>query len=109
MNQDTKSAKGTVPPREVMNGRKRRGSVSSPRHDTTGTDPIDIAVVPPRRVSARSKRTSYHAPRRRKLSPEQEAAIRGEAGNRTLRSLAADFGVSHETIRAVVRQKRSAT
>jgi hypothetical protein len=32
--------------------------------------------VPPRRVSGRSKRAGYHAPRRRKLSPEQEAAIR---------------------------------
>ena len=82
--------------------------MSSPRHDTRGTDPIDIAVVPPRRVSGRSKRTSYHAPRRHKLSSEQESAIRGEAGNRTLRSLAADFGVSHETIRAVVRQDRKA-
>jgi hypothetical protein len=40
----------------------------------------------------------------RKLSFEQEAAIRDEAGNRTLHSLAADFGVSDETIRAVYRQ-----
>ena len=85
--------------------RKRRGSVSSPRHDTRGTEPIDIAAVPPRRVSGRSKRASYHAPRRRKLSPEQEAAIRSEAGNRTLRELAAAFGVSHETIRTVLRQE----
>jgi len=56
-------------------------------------------------VSGRSKRTSYHGPRRRKLSSEQEAAIRSEAGNRTLRDLAAAFGVSHETIRTVLRQK----
>ena len=65
--------------------------------------------MPPRRVSGRSKRTSYHAPRRRKLSLEQEAAIRSEAGNRTLRELAGTFGVSHETIRSVVRQNLSST
>jgi DeoR/GlpR family transcriptional regulator of sugar metabolism len=59
-------------------------------------------------MSGRSKRTSYHDPRRRKLSYEQEAAIRSEAGNRTLRELAAEFGVSHETIRTVLRQERPA-
>jgi hypothetical protein len=30
-------------------------------------------------------------------------AIRADAGNRTLRELAAAFGVSHETIRATLR------
>jgi hypothetical protein len=42
--------------------------------------------------------------RARKLTPEQEAAIRSEARNRTLRDLAAAFGVSHETIRTVLRE-----
>jgi hypothetical protein len=93
----------------VRNWRKRRGSVSSPRHDTSGTEPIDIAPVPARRVSGRSKRTAYHAPRRRKLSSEQEVAIRSEAGNRTLRELVAEYGVSHETIRAVVHECRMVT
>jgi len=37
------------------------------------------------------------------LLTEQEAAIRSEASNRTLRDLAAAFGVSHETIRRVLR------
>jgi len=87
--------------------RKRRGTVSSPRHDNAGTAPIDIAAVPPRRMSGRSKRASYHCSRRRKLSSEQEAAIRSEAGNRTLQ-LAAAFGVSHETIRRVLRQEPQA-
>ncbi len=59
-------------------------------------------------MSGRSKRASYHAPRRRKLSPEQEGAIRGEASNRTLRDLAATFGVSHETIRTVLRRELTA-
>jgi hypothetical protein len=56
-------------------------------------------------VSGRSKRTAYHAPRRRKLSFEQEASIRSQAGNRTLRDLAAEYKVSHETIRTVLRQR----
>jgi hypothetical protein len=55
-------------------------------------------------VSGRSKRTSYYAPRRRKLSFEDETAIRGEADHRTFRELAAAFGVSHETIRMVLRR-----
>ena len=62
-----------------------------------------IAEAPSRHVSGRSKRASYHVPRQRKLSPEQEAAIRAEAGNRSLRELAAEFGVSHETVRSVLR------
>ena len=59
-------------------------------------------------MSGKSERASYHAPRRRKLSPEQEAAIRAEGGNRSLRELAAEFGVSHETIRAVLRGRGAA-
>ena len=63
---------------------------------------VVIAEVPPRRVSGRSQRTSCHTPRRRTLSPEQEGAIRALAGTRSLRSLAAEFGVSHETVRSVL-------
>jgi hypothetical protein len=47
--------------------------------------------------------------RARKLTAHQESAIRVLAGTRRLRSLAADFGVSHETIRAVLRQVRPAS
>ncbi len=54
---------------------------SSPRHDS-----------PPRRYRARA----------RKLTPDQESAIRANADNRSLRELAAQFGVSHETIRSVL-------
>ena len=43
-------------------------------------------------------------PRQRKLSTEQEAAIRASAGNRSLRELSAEFDVSHETVRTVLRQ-----
>ena len=60
-------------------------------------------------MSGRSKRAAYHAPRRRKLSPDQEAAIRALAATKSLRSLAADFGVSHETVRAVCRRGQLAS
>ena len=42
-----------------------------------------------------------YACRPRKPTPEQEAAIRSRAETMSLRSLAAEFGVSHETVRAV--------
>ena len=71
------------------------------------SDLVVIAEAPPRLVSGRSKRAAYHAPRRRKLTREQEEAIRVNAGNRTLRELAADFGVSHETIRAILRRREA--
>ena len=89
----------------ATNGRKRRGSASSPSHDITGTAPIDIAPVPPRRMSGKFERASYQSPRQRKLTPDQEALIRVEYGNRTLRELAAAFEVSHETIRTVLRKE----
>jgi hypothetical protein len=34
-----------------------------------------------------------------RLAPEQEAVIRALAGTRSVRSLTAEFGVSHETVR----------
>ncbi len=43
-----------------------------------------------------------YARRSRKLTPADETAIRVLAGTKSLRSLAADLGVSHETIRAIV-------
>ena len=46
--------------------------------------------------------------RTRKLTPAEEAAIRALVGTRSLRTLAADFGVSHETIRAVLRGRLAA-
>src|SRR5688572_7164091 len=39
------------------------------------------------------------------LSSAQEATTRALAGTKRLRSVAADCGVSHETIRAVLRQR----
>lgn len=42
--------------------------------------------------------------RARRLTPDEETTIRMLAKTKSLRSLAADFGVSHETIRAIIRQ-----
>ena len=63
---------------------------------------ILIGAPTPLRVAGRSKRATYRSPRHRKLPVEQVEVIRAEAGNRTLRELAAEFRVSHETIRTVL-------
>ncbi len=62
-----------------------------------------FASVPERRRVGHSHRDAYQTAHRQKLSPQQEAAIKADAGRRTLRDLAAEFGVSHETIRKVLR------
>lgn len=69
---------------------------------------VAIAVAPPRRPSDRSGRAASQTSQRRKLSSEQRAEIRSNAGNRTLRELAHAFGVSHETIRTVLRERDAA-
>ena len=66
-------------------------------------DALVFALPAERRRVGPSRRDAYHEPRRRKLSPEQAAAIRASAGNRSLRELAAEFGVSHETVRSVIQ------
>ncbi len=82
--------------------------MSSPRHDTLGTEPIEIAAVPTRRVSGKSQRAACQTPRQGKLMASEKATIRVNADNRSLRELAAQFGVSHETIRTVLREPASA-
>ena len=42
-----------------------------------------------------------YARRARRLTPTEESKIRALAATKSLRSLAADFGVSHETVRGV--------
>jgi hypothetical protein len=95
-----------TPSSEVMNGRKRRGSDSHMRHVLDGT--VVIATAPERSRSDVSRRESYQRPRPRKLTIEDRDAIHSEANRgRSLRSLAGTFGVSHETIRVVLRQQGS--
>ena len=78
--------------------RKRRGSVAPVPYETLVLPPGALRMS---LVNATSDR--YCAPRRRKLSVDQEAAVRvALTQGRTLRGVAADFGVSHETVRKVV-------
>ncbi len=42
--------------------------------------------------------------RARKLTPAEESALRALAATKSLRSLAGDSGVSHETVRSIVRR-----
>ena len=49
-----------------------------------------------------------YARRARKLTPADESAIRALFQTKSLRSLAADFGVSHETVRRVVQDPDAA-
>ena len=79
--------------------------MSSPRHDTRVTDTIDIASVPPRRLTGKLQRASSQSPRQGKLTASQKETIRVIAHNRSLRELAAEFGVSHETIRTIIRER----
>lgn len=46
-----------------------------------------------------------YARRQRKLSCADETTIRTLALSKSLRSLAADFGVSHETVRSTIRRE----
>jgi hypothetical protein len=97
----TKGSNGAAQPSDVRNGRTRRGSDSHIRYDHTS---VVIAEAPLRCASGRSQRTSYQTPRQRKLSHVQESAIRALAATKRLRSLAAEFGVSHETVRVICRR-----
>ena len=64
-----------------------------------------MVAAPPERVRAgHSGRSTYQRTRLRRLSPEEREAVSALAPNRTLRELAAEFGVSHETVRTVLHQ-----
>ena len=65
---------------------------------------LAFAELSERRRAARSRRDAYQDPRPRKLEPGRERELRRAAPGRSLRELAADFGVSHETVRAVVHR-----
>jgi hypothetical protein len=73
----------------------------------TETTP-NVRWLPRRQPRGNVSTCPRYRARARKLTAQQEAAIRALAGSRSLRSLAADFGVSCETIRAVVRLERLA-
>lgn len=66
---------------------------------------IWIADVPERRAVGRSRRAAPYEARPRKLSPARASELRRVAAGRSLRDLAAEFEVSHETVRAVLRER----
>ncbi|MCC2652923.1 MAG: hypothetical protein K0Q60_3086, partial [Microvirga sp.] len=93
---DVNSATEVTPSRVNMNRRKRRRSVSSPRHDTAVTELNDIALVAPC-LAEKIRRVTYQSLRKGNLSIVQKAFIRANAGNQSPRTLATNFGLSHES------------
>ena len=94
-----------TPSSEGKNGRKRRGSVSRLRQLDSY---VPLADAPERRPVGRSRRNALREPRRPKLTPELVAQLQCAALGRSLRSLAAEFGISHESVRTVLRKRGSA-
>jgi len=82
------------------NWRKRRGLVERLRYLPPSA--LIIATPPEHTPVGKSGRSAYQQPRRSKLSSEQIEAINRKS-QLTLRELAAECGVSHETIRAARR------
>ena len=72
-----------------------------------------LELFTPRRVLVPDLRPSHHqmacgsglryARRARRLTPAEESIIRALAATRSLRSLATEFGVSHEAIRSILK------
>lgn len=115
-----KSMKGRNCLFPVTNRRKRRESVPHLQNLFCGSVRVpfpDLQLgTPGRCVSRRSdcSQPDGSAPRRYrtrpcKLTPDREAAIRALAVTWSLRALAAEFGVSHETVRSVLRATARAT
>ena len=98
----------------VMHRRKRRGSNPHLQNPPLGRRRVPIRAFRssppaaprwPSRHDASSSLRYHHRARARKLTPDQEASIRALAGTKSLRGLAVQFGVSHETIWTVVRER----
>jgi DNA-binding GntR family transcriptional regulator len=62
-----------------------------------------IADIPELNPVGTSQRSSYQQPRHRKLSADLVKVIQ-ERPHHTLRELAEKYGVSHETIRSVLKR-----
>jgi hypothetical protein len=70
---------------------------------TTATGFMLVGLPPARKTVGKSGRAPYARQRARRLSEDERAAIRALFGTRSLRSLAAEFGVGHETVRTILR------
>ena len=69
---------------------------------TTATGFVLVGLSPVRRTVGISGRAPYARQRPTRLTPEEIATIRANA-DRPLRELAAEYGVSHETVRRAMR------
>ncbi len=67
-----------------------------------------VALPPARRTVGCSGRAPYQRRPPGRLTDAERRAIRVLAASRSLRDVAADFGVSHETVRAVLRYREAA-
>jgi DNA-binding CsgD family transcriptional regulator len=56
----------------------------------------------------RSQRDAYQVPRARKLTADEQSRLRAVADGRSLRSLGAEFGISHEAVRTILREREPA-
>ena len=65
---------------------------------------VVVGLPPDRRVVGRCGRAPYQRRCMGRLTEAEREAVRRLAGNRTLREVAAEVGVSHETVRAVLRR-----
>jgi hypothetical protein len=77
----------------------------TPRPVAVAPSANDMALRWPGRSRSEASASRRYHHRARRLTPAEESVIRALAGTRSLRSLAADYGVSHETIRAVCRAR----
>ncbi len=66
---------------------------------------VVVESPPARRVVGISGRAPYSRQRDSRLTDDERAMIRSLAITKSLRSLAADLGVSHETVRAALRDE----
>ena len=65
---------------------------------------ITVPDLRPRHRCRRCGTDARYSVRTHKLGPAEESAIRSLAATKSLRSLAPEFGVSHESVRAVLRE-----
>jgi FixJ family two-component response regulator len=71
------------------------------RHDDAW---VEVAKAPECRAVGTSGRAAEQIDHLRRLTSDDRDAIRLLAQSRSLRDLATEFGVSHETVRSVLRR-----